>query len=40
MATGQRRNKTLQYLNLAHWIVRWWNGRHINKYIGDELDKR
>lgn len=30
----------LQYLNLARRAVHWWNGRQMDKYIGDELDKR
>lgn len=30
----------LQYLNLARWAVHWWNGRQMDKYIGNELDKR
>lgn len=30
----------LEYLNLARRGVHWWNGRQMDKYIGDELDKR
>lgn len=30
----------LQYLNLARWAVHWWNGRQMDIYIGNELDKR
>lgn len=27
-------------LNVARWIVHWWNGRQMDRYIGEELDKR
>ena len=30
----------LEYLNLARRVVHWWNGRKMNKYIGNELDMR
>lgn len=30
----------LQYLNLARRAVHWWNGRQMDKYIGNELDQR
>ena len=28
------------YFNLMRWFMQWWNGRHMNNYIGHELDKR
>ena len=28
----------LEYLNIARLIVHWWNGRHMDHYIGHELD--
>lgn len=30
----------LEYFNLVRWAVHWWNGRQMNTYIGNELDKR
>ena len=30
----------LEYLNLARKAVHWWNGRQMDRYIGNELDKR
>ncbi len=30
----------LQYLNMARHAVHWWNGRKMDEYIGNELDKR
>lgn len=30
----------LEHLNFVRWAVHWWNGRKMNKYIGNELDKR
>lgn len=30
----------LGHLNFVRWIVEWWNGRQMDRYIGDELDKR
>ena len=29
-----------EYLNLARKAVHWWNGRQMDTYIGNELDKR
>ena len=29
-----------EYLNFARWYMHWWNGRQMDQYIGDELDKR
>jgi len=28
------------FLNIARWYVEWSNGREMDKYIGDELDRR
>ena len=30
----------LEYLNFPRWYVHWRNGRRMNEYIGNELDKR
>lgn len=30
----------LVYLNVIRRVVHWWNGRQMNRYIGNELDKR
>ncbi len=30
----------LRYLNVVRLVVHWWNGRQMNRYIGNELDKR
>ncbi|KAL8697267.1 MAG: hypothetical protein Q9201_007209, partial [Fulgogasparrea decipioides] len=30
----------LGHLNFVRWIVEWWNGRQMDRYIGTELDKR
>ncbi|KAL8934630.1 MAG: hypothetical protein Q9216_005805, partial [Gyalolechia sp. 2 TL-2023] len=30
----------LGHFNFVRWAVEWWNGRQMDKYIGDELDKR
>jgi hypothetical protein len=30
----------LEYLNLVRKAVHWWNGRQMDRYIGNELDKR
>jgi cytochrome P450 len=30
----------LSGLNIVRWYVHWWNGRHMDRYIGKELDKR
>ena len=30
----------LGHLNVARWIVEWWNGRAMDQYIGRELDAR
>lgn len=30
----------LRYFNFARWYMRWWNNRQMNRYIGEELDKR
>lgn len=29
-----------EYLNFARWYIHWRNGRQMDKYIGNELDKR
>ncbi|KAL8730556.1 MAG: hypothetical protein Q9166_004010 [cf. Caloplaca sp. 2 TL-2023] len=28
------------HFNFIRWTVEWWNGRQMDKYIGNELDKR
>ena len=41
--TWQMRNREvnpLELLNLPRYVVQWWNGRKMDKYIGAELDKR
>ena len=30
----------LEFLNLPRYVMQWWNGRKMDKYIGAELDKR
>ena len=30
----------LGHFNFVRWIVEWWNGRQMDKYIGSELDQR
>lgn len=30
----------LEFLNVARHAVQWWNGRKMDEYIGNELDKR
>lgn len=30
----------LGHFNFVRWIVEWWNGRQMDRYIGSELDKR
>jgi Cytochrome P450 len=30
----------LEFLNIPRYIMQWLNGRRMDKYIGDELDKR
>ena len=30
----------LEYLNLARQAIHWWNGRNMDRYIGNELDQR
>jgi hypothetical protein len=30
----------LEYRNLVRKAVHWWNGRQMDRYIGNELDKR
>ena len=33
-------NNPFQYLNIIRKTVQWWNGRQMDRYIGNELDKR
>lgn len=30
----------LGYFNFVRWIVEWWNGRQMDRYIGTELEQR
>ncbi|KAI4112426.1 MAG: hypothetical protein LQ338_008315, partial [Usnochroma carphineum] len=30
----------LGHFNFVRWMVEWWNGRQMDQYIGNELDKR
>jgi cytochrome P450 len=30
----------LGFANVARWFMQWWNGRQMDRYIGDELDRR
>ena len=30
----------LEFLNLPRYVMQWWNGRKMDKYIGAELEKR
>lgn len=30
----------LGHLNFVRWVVEWWNGRQMDFYISNELDKR
>lgn len=30
----------LGHFNVVRWVVEWWNGRQMDRYIGSELDKR
>jgi len=30
----------LQNVNIARWYMEWWNGRQMDNYVGDALDKR
>lgn len=30
----------LGHFNVVRWMVEWWNGRQMDRYIGNELDKR
>lgn len=30
----------LGHFNVVRWMVEWWNGRQMDRYIGCELDKR
>lgn len=30
----------LGHVNFVRWMVEWWNGRQMDRYIGNELDKR
>lgn len=30
----------LENFNIARWYMEWWNGKEMDRYVGDELDKR